>query len=75
MEQVYFFFLPSNKKLAREKLPNSILGLTMSRLLKWCELSSTTSGDLETLTGEAQIPHSSRVLVKEREQPGVQQTV
>jgi len=36
----FFSFLPCHKKLVREKLPNYILGLALSksRLLKWCEL-------------------------------------
>jgi len=38
-EKLLFFpFCPPHKKLVREKLPNSILGLAMSRLLKWREL-------------------------------------
>jgi len=37
-EYLFLPFCPTHKKLAREKLPNSILGLAVSRLLKWCEL-------------------------------------
>jgi len=34
----FFPFWPPHKKLVKEKLPNYILGLAMSRLLKWREL-------------------------------------
>jgi len=55
----FFPFCPPHKKLVREKLPNYILGLAMSRLLKWPELlfffNQWWSGDPDTYSSDSSL--------------------
>jgi len=59
----FFPLCPPHKKLLREKLPDYILGLAMSRLLKWCELllcNQWWSGDPGTCSSDSLLEYKLR---------------